>query len=448
MSIKICNVTKTFGDFTALKNIHLEIPSGELVALLGPSGSGKTTLLRIVAGLETMNEGSVLFFGEDAKGQHVKDRKVGFVFQHYALFRHMNVFENIAFGLKVRPKKERPSDEKIREKVHELLKLVQLERLAKRFHIKQTLFHGRGGTVGRGGGPTNQAILAQPHGTVGGRIKITEQGEVVSSKYSNPVIAERNIELAISAVLAATAFDDKPSPKIKRWEAVMQDLSEAAFKSYRYLVEDSGDFLRYYKESTPVDEISRLNIGSRPAMRREMGGIQDLRAIPWVFSWMQSRQTVPGWFGFGSAVEQHLALNAMTGLPVLREMYQAWPFFKAIVDFMQMSTQKADMHIARHYASLVKDGAVREKFFGIVSKEFEATTHAILTITQQKEILDNSYALQHSIRLRNPYVDPLNYAQMILLKELRNSDLKQREEMERAVLLSINGVAHGLRNTG
>lgn len=192
-----------------------------------------------------------------------------------------------------------------------------------------------------------------------------------------------------------------------------------------------------------------MNLGSRPALRRQLGGVSDLRAIPWVFSWMQSRQTVPGWFGFGSAVDQYLAMNASQGLNSLREMYQDWPFFKAIVDFMQMSTQKADMHIARHYASLAADETIRDKYFGMIKREFDATNQAILAITQQHEILDNSYALQHSIQLRNPYVDPLSYAQVILLQEIRNSKTKKnKEELERAVLLSINGVAHALRNTG
>lgn len=324
-----------------------------------------------------------------------------------------------------------------------------LTETAKKFGIKQTLFHGRGGTIGRGGGPTNQAILAQPEGTINGRIKITEQGEVVSSKYSNPVIAERNLELVISAVMAASILVEKPSSKQGRWEEVMEYLSEAALKGYHKLVDGTPEFMRYFSETTPIHEISRMNIGSRPALRKQLGGVSDLRAIPWVFSWMQSRQTVPGWFGFGSAVDQYLAMNASQGLNLLREMYQDWPFFKAIVDFMQMSTQKADMHISRHYAGLAGDEKIREKYFGMIKREFDATNQAILAITEQHEILDNAYALQHSIRLRNPYVDPLSYAQVILLQEIRDGKSKKnKEELERAVLLSINGVAHALRNTG
>lgn len=326
---------------------------------------------------------------------------------------------------------------------------TQLTATAKEFGIRQTLFHGRGGTIGRGGGPTNQAILAQPRGTIDGRIKITEQGEVVSSKYSNPFIAERNLELVISAILAASLIEQKPSPKRTKWEKAMSYLSDAAYKAYHKLVDGTPEFMQYFSHTTPIHEISRMNIGSRPALRKQVGGIEDLRAIPWVFSWMQSRQTVPGWYGFGSAVDQFLALNPSNGLTLLRQMYQEWPFFKAIVDFMQMSTQKADMHISRHYANLEPKQAIREKYFGIIKREFDATNKAVLAITEQEEILDNAYTLQHSIRLRNPYVDPLSYAQTILLKELRSGrSKKNREELERAVLLSINGVAHALRNTG
>lgn len=325
---------------------------------------------------------------------------------------------------------------------------VDLTETALRHGIRQTLFHGRGGTIGRGGGPTNQAILAQPSGTINGRIKITEQGEVVSSKYANAWIAERNLELVLSAVLAATALNNKPSAKLPRWKEAMEELSEAAFQSYRRLVYESENFLEYYTQSTPIEEVSRLNIGSRPARRRESIRIEDLRAIPWVFSWMQSRQTVPGWYGFGSAFNHYIAMKSMAGLALLREMYQEWPFFRAVLDFMQMSTQKADMHIARHYGGLVTQDSLRETFFGMITQEFEATIQAILSITQQEEILENAYALQHSISLRNPYVDPLSYAQVILLKKLRDPKTRQHEELERAVLLSINGVAQGLRNTG
>lgn len=321
--------------------------------------------------------------------------------------------------------------------------------ISKKFGVKVTLFHGRGGTIGRGGGPTNQAILAQPRGTINGRIKITEQGEVISSKYSNPFIAERNLELVVTAVVAATLLEREPSPKRKKWESIMEILSQESLATYRKLVDGTQTFMKYYADSTPIREISRMNIGSRPALRKQLGGISDLRAIPWVFSWMQSRQTVPGWFGFGSAVNVYLRSTKDKGLANLREMYARWPFFRAIIDFMQMSLQKADMHIALHYAELCPVKKIRECYFGFIKKEFDDTREAILKITEQKELLDNAYALQHSIQLRNPYVDPLSYAQVTLLKQTRGGKLKKnREEAERAVLLSINGVAHALRNTG
>lgn len=322
----------------------------------------------------------------------------------------------------------------------------ELNEVAKKFKIKQTLFHGRGGTIGRGGGPTNQAIMAQPRGTINGRIKITEQGEVVSTKYSNPVIAERNIELVVSAVIAATALEKPLGPKLQNWELVMQEIANTAFTTYRGLV-DEEDFFEYFNQATPIAEIARLNIGSRPAKRRESAGLQDLRAIPWVFSWMQCRQVIPGWYGFGSAVAAVLEKNPGS-ISMLREMYKKWPFFRAIVDFMQMSTQKADMNIARKYAGLVSQENLRDYFFEKITEEYNLTAKAILNITEQNEILEKSYSLRHSIQLRNPFIDPLSYAQVILLKKLRRQDAKQLEALERAVHLSINGVAHGLRNTG
>jgi len=324
-----------------------------------------------------------------------------------------------------------------------------LTRVAAKYKVKQTLFHGRGGSIGRGGGPVNQAILAQPKGTIQGRIKITEQGEVISSKYSNPHIAERSLELVSSAVVMASLIKPVAHPHAEEWGRLMTSLSDAACQVYQSFISNSKEFMEYFSESTPIREVAGLNIGSRPARRRDAGDIKDLRAIPWVFSWMQSRQTVPGWFGFGSAFNHIVQSQARAGLSAFREMYQEWPFFKALIDFMQMSTQKADMHIAGRYANLVKNSELREKYFGRVKQEFEDTVQAILLITQQKEVLERQYVLEHSIRLRNPYVDPLSYAQIGLLEKLRSTKkLEDRQALERAVALSINGVAHGLRNTG
>ncbi len=323
----------------------------------------------------------------------------------------------------------------------------RLTEVGRRHRIRQKLFHGRGGTIGRGGGPTNQAILAQPAGTLAGRIKITEQGEVVSSKYSNPFIAERNLELVISAVMEASYLRKRAPKEEKKWEKVMEELSEISFRTYRRLVYDEEEeFLKFYRHATPIDEISEMQIGSRPARRVQTERIEDLRAIPWVFSWMQSRVTLPSWYGFGTAVEKFLEEGP---LAVLQEMYKSWFFFQTVVDFAQMSIQKGDLRIARLYAELVNQKDIREKFFHAIEEEYAHTKKAILEITQQQEILETNYALQNSIRLRNPYVDPMSYSQVILLERLRHSPPEaERDGIWRTVLLSINGVAQGLRNTG
>lgn len=324
----------------------------------------------------------------------------------------------------------------------------ELTRVAKKNGVEQVLFHGRGGTIGRGGGPTNHAILAQPVGTLQGKIKITEQGEVISSKYSNVWIAERNLELIIGATFEASFLAQKEPQKIEAWEGIMSSLAATALATYRSLVNNSEEFVTYFEQSTVIDEVARLNIGSRPAKRRQSRGLEGLRAIPWVFSWMQSRQNVPGWFGFGSAVEAYLSDQADQGIQNLREMYAEWRFFRTLVDFVQMSMMKGDLHIARHYAGLVEDSKIREKCFGLISKEHAATRKAVLTITEQKQLLENSEALRHSIKLRNPYVDPLSYAQVILLKELREKGKGKNLNLERAVHLSMNSVAHAIKNTG
>lgn len=329
----------------------------------------------------------------------------------------------------------------------------ELTRTARHAGIKLKLFHGRGGAIGRGGGPLNKAIMAQPRDTVDGRIKITEQGEVIASKYSNPVIAERNLELVISAMVHASLIENKSSQKQERWESVMQDLSQTAYQAYRDLVYETEGFIEYYQQSTPIDLISKMNIGSRPARRSASERIEDLRAIPWVFSWMQSRQTLPAWYGFGSAFHQFIKMNAHAGIGSLREMYRDWPFFRVTVDFLEMSTQKADLHIARHYADLVKRKALREAIFKRIKNEYEASIEAMLAITGQKSILEKTQMLRRSIDRRNPYLDPISRAQVILLGRLRDRQEKGAsprdiEDIQRAVFLTINGIAHGLRNTG
>ncbi len=323
----------------------------------------------------------------------------------------------------------------------------RLTAISKEYKVRHKFFHGRGGAIGRGGGPVNQAIMAQPRGTVDGRIKITEQGEVISLKYSDPHMAERNLDLVISAVLHASMIDNKPSAKRESWYEVMEKLADLSHKAYRELVYEDEEFIPYYFGSTPISEVTRMNLGSRPSRRKKTPGISDLRAIPWVFSWMQSRQIAPGWYGFGSAIQNWLDENP-DGLKKLQEMYIEWPFFKMVVDFLQMSSQKADMHIAKYYAELVEDEKIRDKFFSKIESEYALTIRKALDITGQKEILENAFALRHSIRLRNPYIDPMSYAQTILLRRIRKAGGDPSEELERAVFMSINGIAHGLRNTG
>lgn len=323
---------------------------------------------------------------------------------------------------------------------------IELTKAAKKAKIQQCLFHGRGGAIGRGGGPLNQAILAQPPGTLNHRFKITEQGEMIYNKYGNPHIADRNLELILSAMIEAELLRDGEEPHVE-WTEAAQTLSDLSFKAYRALVYDDPNFVVFFEQSTPIHEIQELNIGSRPA-RRQSGStrIEDLRAIPWGFAWTQSRFTLPGWYGLASAIRLWLAENS-SRLSVLRAMYRKWPFFRAQIDFMEMSAQKADMHIARRYADLVEDEHVREPIFARIAQEHKDLSRLITQITGEDEPLENNSTLQRSIRLRNPYVDALSYCQITLLKAWRSTGRSQ-DDLKRAVLLSINGVANGMRNTG
>ena len=306
-------------------------------------------------------------------------------------------------------------------------------------------FHGRGGAVGRGGGPANHAILAQPPGTVDGRIRMTEQGEMIADRYGHPAIAERHLEQVLNAVLR-TSFPvsgDAPEPA---WFAALDGLADAARRHYRGLVYDDPEFLPYFEQATCIGEIARLKIGSRPARRSAASSIDQLRAIPWVFSWMQSRHTLPGWFGLGSAVAEFLAKNA-AGLPMLREMYAKWPFWTTLIDNAQMILAKADMTIARLYADLVEDQALAGRVYDRIAAEYRASVEAVCRITGQAALLERSPILKTSIDRRNPYVDPLSFIQLVLLKRLRAGG-ESVPELETAVLESINGIASGLKNTG
>ena len=316
--------------------------------------------------------------------------------------------------------------------------------------ITMRLFHGRGGSIGRGGGPANEAILAQPPGSVGGQIKITEQGEVISDRYSLAVIAKRHLEQVLHAVIkAGFAHTTDPQPE---WTQALEQLATASQASYRGLVYEHPDFVRFFREATPIAEISRLKIGSRPAARKNSQRIEDLRAIPWVFSWMQSRFTLPGWYGLGTAVNQFVA-NYPHGTDaahaLLQQMYRDWPFFRTMIDNAQMILGKADMYIAERYATLVTDQTLAGEMMTIIEREYQQSVAAVCMIAESAHLLARSPVLQRSIALRNPYVDPISYVQVELLTRLRaHPDDADHTALEDAILLSISGIAAGLKNTG
>ncbi len=310
------------------------------------------------------------------------------------------------------------------------------------------LFHGRGGTVGRGGGPTNRAILAQPPESVGGRLRLTEQGESVTNRYSNRALARRHLEQLVHAVLVAGGRRPVGTPsRGGAWERAMNELSPLAERAYRQLVHETEGLARYLRAATPLDEIERLNIGSRPARRGPAAGLADLRAIPWVFAWTQSRVTLPGWYGLGSAISGWAGEDEARWA-LLGTMYREWAFFKTLVDNAQLALRSADMLIAAVYATLA-DPADREAVFPRLEAEYRRTEAAICRLTGQRDLLDEAPWLQRSIRVRNPYIDPMNYVQVALLRRLRGHPGEaEAEEMRDAVRLTVNGIAAGLRNTG
>jgi phosphoenolpyruvate carboxylase len=319
--------------------------------------------------------------------------------------------------------------------------------VARRFGVSLRLFHGRGGSAGRGGGPSYQAIMAQPARTLQGRIRITEQGEVISFKYSMRGLARRNLDTVLAAVLEASADETPVEPK-PRWVEVMEGLSATASEAYRSLVYEDGDFLTFFSEASPIGELSLLNMGSRPARRVQNPAVESLRAIPWVFAWTQNRFLLPSWYGAGTALGGYAAEKQ--GLAVLRKMYDGWPFFRTLVDFMQMTLAKSDLRIAENYTSLVSDAAVRDRLWKRMSEEHADCVKVILLITGNKNLLDDSPVLQRSIRLRNPYVDPLSYVQVALLHRLRAlpESSPERENVLNTLLLTISGVSSGMLNTG
>ncbi len=331
-----------------------------------------------------------------------------------------------------------------------------LHEVARECKIKLRLFHGRGGTVGRGGGPTHRSIFAQPVDSFTGELRITEQGEVLNWKYSDIILAERNLELMIAASLDALARPDaavqsgSATPHLTgeilpAWESVLDQLSSTAYAFYRQHIVDNPETFTYFEQATPVAELEHARLGSRPAKRSGKKSMADLRAIPWVFGWMQSRQLVPAYFGVGHALQQFIE-STPDGLAQLQTMARSFPLFLDIIRNVEMALAKADFGIARIYASLVEDDGLRDRVFKTLEDEYILTHRMILDITGQKTMLENNPVLERSIRLRNPYVDPMSLIQVELIRRKRAGD--DSPELNRAISATINGISAGLRNTG
>ncbi|HCE68012.1 MAG: phosphoenolpyruvate carboxylase [Geobacteraceae bacterium GWC2_55_20] len=322
----------------------------------------------------------------------------------------------------------------------------ELHRVADECGVELMLFHGRGGTVGRGGGPTHRAIVAQPAGAFSGSLKITEQGEVINWKYSDASLAQRNLELMVAASLEALArpglVDTITDPS---WELALERMSEDAYAFYRERIAENSDIIPYFEQATPVLEFELARIGSRPARRGATRDLSDLRAIPWGFGWMQSRHVIPGWFGVGHALERFAAGGAAE-MALLGEMMSRFPFFYDLIRNVELALTKVDLPLARLYSNLVPDGELRERVFDMLVEEYQRTRRIVLAVTGQSRLLEKNQALARSIRLRNPYVDPLSLIQIELLRRKRGGD--ESEELNYVLAATISGISAGLRNTG
>jgi phosphoenolpyruvate carboxylase len=332
----------------------------------------------------------------------------------------------------------------------EIALVALFDELANAFNIQLRMFHGRGGTVGRGGGPSYQAILAQPPGTVRGQIRLTEQGEVIGSKYANPEIGRRNLETLVAATLEATLLQPT-KPATQAFLQAAAKLSSSSMAAYRALVYETPGFTEYFFSATPIREIAELNIGSRPASRKPSQKIEDLRAIPWGFSWGQCRLTLPGWYGFGSAVQSMLAeggtpAKRKEATALLQKMVKEWPFFRTLLSNMDMVLAKSDLALASRYSELVTDAKLRKRIFSAIEAEWHRTVSALALITGEKQLLADNASLQRSIRHRFPYIDPLHHLQVELVRRYRAGQADER--VQRGIHISINGIAAGLRNTG
>jgi len=322
----------------------------------------------------------------------------------------------------------------------------QIAQVARKHGITLTIFHGRGGTVARGGGPANRAIRAQPTSSINGRFRLTEQGEVIASRYSNPDLAHRHLEQIVHAVLLASAPGNRQQAEVPdEWRRALDRMAAAGQRAYRQLVYEMPGFVQFWQEATPLDEIKRLHIGSRPAARASSGEVEQIRAIPWVFSWMQSRFNLPGWYSLGSGLE------AISDQGLLREMYAGWPFFETLLDNIGVSLLKADMEIAALYVDLVSDRELAAKLFAAIRAEYERTRQAVLSVSGHQSLMELEPVTQNAVQLRNPYIDPLNYIQIETLRQLRalpDPDAPEAGSLREVMVLTINGIAAGLKNTG
>ncbi len=328
----------------------------------------------------------------------------------------------------------------------------RLQRVFEEHGVQLRLFHGRGGTVGRGGGPSFEAILAQPPGSVGGQIRLTEQGEIIQAKYADPRIGRRHLELLVSAVLQASLLQDGGARSAHAdFETALEEIAQHAHRAYRALVYETAGFAEFFFSATPIAEIMELNIGSRPASRKATGRIEDLRAIPWVFSWGQCRLLLPGWYGFGSGIEAYLAGAASAParrarMKLLQDMLAHWPFFRALTSNMEMVLAKSDLAIASRYARLAADKKRGQTIFATIRDEWKLTLKHWLAISGQKQLLESNPELARAIKNRTPYLDPLNHLQVELIKRHREGQTDER--IKRGIHLTINGISAGLRNTG
>ena len=326
----------------------------------------------------------------------------------------------------------------------------KLWEVAARHHVRLSLFHGKGGTIGRGGGQSHRSVHAQPYAAPGGRIRITEQGEVISLKYANLEIAERNLEQLVSSVLDTLLLDPRRKPREHRlpeWEAYAQEMADASSRFYRELVYETPGFMDYFRQATPIDLIEGLRLGSRPSRRSRAGDLSELRAIPWVFAWTQSRHFIPAWYGLGYALELFAGGHPPSGWQLLKEMYREWPFFALLIDNAEVSLAKTDLYIARRYDALCRDAALREAIFHRIEEEYQRSVRAVLAITESSRLLERQPVLEESIRLRNPYVDPLNFLQIRFLDEWRRAPA-QRPELLHLLQLTVGGIAFGMKSTG